>query len=216
MDPETAVAIVAAVVAAAAALATFWQVREARAQTALQRQIRVDSAQPYVFVDFRVDVTLTPAVVTVHLENRGPTVARNVRVSWEPALPGRYAVGGDVGLPPRLLPSLPPGRVMTWTLGHGEDLIPDDTVPRVHRVVVEADGPFGPVEPLAYTLGLDDMSHVLVAPAGSLHKVERAIDDATHELTRLVAAQEGRARTAVAEPGDVGPTLDPAQRVSAP
>ena len=105
---------------------------------------------------------------------------------------------------------------MTWTLGHGEDLIPDDTVPRVHRVVVEADGPFGPVEPLAYTLGLDDMSHVLVAPAGSLHKVERAIDDATHELTRLVAAQEGRARTAAAEPGDVGPTLDPAQRESAP
>lgn len=198
------VAIVAAVIAAAAALATFWQVREARAQTALQQQIRVDGAQPYVFADFRVDLTLTPAVITVHLENSGSTVATNVRLTWHPELPGKHAVGGDVGtpgLPPRLLPSMPPGRVMTWTLGRGQEVLQDDTVLREYLVTVEADGPFGAVEPLTYTLSLDDMSHVLVAPAGSLHKIEHAIREATTKLTRLVSAQESRARIAVAESG---------------
>lgn len=200
---ETVVAVVAATIAAAAALATFWQVREARAQTALQRQIHIDGAQPYVFVDFRADVTQA-ALITVHLANRGPTVATNVRLKWEPQLPGKHAVGGDHGdpsLPPQVLPSVPPGRVMTWTLGLGERLLNDDTVPRDYIVTVEADGPFGPVEPLTYTLSLDDMSQVLAVPIGSMHKIERAITEVRKVLGRLASAQESLTRVAAADQG---------------
>jgi hypothetical protein len=178
VETETVVAIVAAVIAFASALAAIWQ-------TALQRRIRIDNAQPYVFVDFRADLSVTPGAITVHLENSGPSVARNVRLTWQPELPGRHAVGGDLGapkLPPRVLPSMPPGRVMTWTLGRGKALLTDDAVPRDYLVTVEADGPFGRVEPLTYTLSLDDMRYVLAVPVGSLHKIERAITNAAERL----------------------------------
>jgi hypothetical protein len=80
VDAAAVVAIVAAVIAAAAALATFQQATSARQQTELQRQMRVDSTQSYVFVDFRMDKAQA-ALVSVHLENRGPTVATNVRLT---------------------------------------------------------------------------------------------------------------------------------------
>jgi hypothetical protein len=46
MEAATVVAIVAAVIAAAAALATYWQVREARAQTALNGPPRSTRRHP--------------------------------------------------------------------------------------------------------------------------------------------------------------------------
>ncbi|MGY1826244.1 hypothetical protein [Blastococcus sp. SYSU DS0541] len=211
MKAETTVAVVAASIALAAAVATFWQVREARAQTALQRQIRIDSAQPYVYADFRVDL-IQGALITVHLENRGPTVATNVRLTWQPELPGKHTVGGTTGdpsLPPRVLPSMPPGRVMIWTLGVAEKLLNDDTVPRDYLVTVKADGPFGPVEPLTYTLSLDDMHHTLAVPIGSLHKIERAIATSGKALDRIASAQDRLARIAADEADGGGPTHVP-------
>jgi HAMP domain-containing protein len=182
VDAATVVAIVAAVIAAAAALATFQQARSARQQTELQGQMRVDSAQPYVFVDFRIDRTQA-ALVSVHLENHGPTVATNVRLAWQPELPERHHTNdGFAALAPRRLPSMPPGRIMTWALGFGADLMSDSTVPKEYLVTVEADGPFGPVEPLTYTLSLGDMAHQMTIPAGSLHKVEQAITRAAEKL----------------------------------
>jgi hypothetical protein len=182
VDAATVVAIIAAVIAAAASLAAFQQARSARQQTDLQRQMRVDSAQPYVFVDFRMD-RAQAALVSVHLENRGPTVATNVRLSWQPELPERHHTNeGFAALAPRSLPSMPPGRVMTWTLGLGEKLLNDSAVPTEYLVTVEADGPFGSVEPLTYTLSLGDMAHQEAIPAGSLHKVEQAITRAAEKL----------------------------------
>jgi hypothetical protein len=48
---------------------------------------------------------------------------------------------------------------MTWTLGLGDRLLNDSAVPTEYLVTVEADRPFGPVEPLRYTLSLGDMAH---------------------------------------------------------
>jgi hypothetical protein len=198
VEATNIVGIVAAAIAAAAAWATFRQVQEAREQTRLQHQMRVDSVQPYIFADFRADKTQR-ALITVHLQNSGPTVGTNVRLTWKPELPTKHAIGGDgvAGLPPCVLPSMPPGRVMTWMLGKADELLNDDTVPRQYVVTVEADGPFGPAEPLTYTLSLDDMMHVLAIPGGSLHRIERAIVDAA---TTIADAQESRARMTSAEP----------------
>jgi len=182
VDASAVIAIVAAVIAAASAVATFLQVRLAIRQTELQQQVREDAAQPYVFVDFRMD-TAQAALVSVLLENRGPTVATKVRVSWTPELPEQQEVTGGAREAPRTLPSMPPGRSMSWTVGLGRQLLNDETVPTEYVVTVEADGPFGPVPPLRYTLSLSDMRLQQAIPQGSLDRVERAITDAAKQLS---------------------------------
>lgn len=176
MEDSTVVAIVAAVIALGSAIASSVQVRVAIRQTKLQQQIREDAAQPYVFVDFRVD-PVQAALVEVHLENRGPTVATNVRVSWSPELPEQPEVHHGATVAPRRLPSMPPGRVMTWTLGLGSRILADDSVPSEYVVTIDADGPFGPVPTLTYTLSLADLAHTGVMPQGSLDRVAKAVKD---------------------------------------
>jgi hypothetical protein len=117
-------------------------------------------------------------VVNVLLENRGPTVATNVRVSWTPDLPEQQEVTSGARDAPRLLPSMPPGRSMSWTLGLGSKLLDDDTLPSEYVVTVDADGPFGALPQLKYTLSLSDMALQVAVPEGSLHQIEQAITDA--------------------------------------
>ena len=210
MDASAIIAIVAAAISAGAFLATLWQaniardqahtaadqadsaraqVLEARAQTALAEQARRDAAQPYVWVDFRLD----PAhafLVLVHLENNGPTVARNVRVSFNPPLPvirdnlnlQTYSSFADG------FSSLPPGRVMEWTLATGPELLGQGNLPQEYLVTITGEGPFGPMDELSYNLGLPEWRHTNATPIGTLHEVKKAIGD----LTKAVGSLRGR------------------------
>jgi hypothetical protein len=139
VEPETwaAVATVAAVVAAlTAGAALYFNWRSARAadsaaraaeeQTKIQRQLRIDAAQPYVWVDIRPDES-QGMMLDLVVGNSGPTVAEKVRVTVDPHLPSTAQLGERVKAAQTLLSdgieSLPPGRTLMWPLGAASKVI---------------------------------------------------------------------------------------------
>lgn len=100
----TWIAIFAALIALAA-LYFNWQstqaaLRAAHAaeeQTKIQRQLRIDAAQPYVWVDIRSDDAQGTRLNLV-MGNSGPTVAEKARVKVSPALPAsnQYREGAKI------------------------------------------------------------------------------------------------------------------------
>ncbi len=119
MDASAIVAIVAADISLAALVAAAQQARsakdqatsareqvaEAQSQTALQRQMHRDAAQPYVWVDVRPDDG-HGQLIKVVLQNGGPTVATDIRVTFTPPLwtaaagPVSTSPGWTMGSPP--------------------------------------------------------------------------------------------------------------------
>lgn len=159
LDASAVVAIVAAAISLAAFLASVHQARsarlqaqgasdqvtEAREQTALQRQMHRDAAQPYVWLDIRPDDG-HGQLIKVVLENGGPTVATNIRVAIDPPLPDTSRPGSHFSALDAGVSALAPGRSMRWNLGTGPQLFSDPANVRAHRVSIDANGPFGPAE----------------------------------------------------------------------
>jgi hypothetical protein len=188
MDASTWVALVATLVALVAlfytgraANAAREQSRSAKDQTELQRQLRVDAAQPYVWVDIRPDDQHAQLLLLV-VGNSGPTVATNVKVTFAPDLEiprsstaPNSSRGADArDLLRRGIASLPPGRVMHWVLGVAHQLI-DDGYALPYTATVTADGPFGSLPPLSYTINVDDLRFTHAVPTGTLHGVTQAL-----------------------------------------
>lgn len=152
--------------------------RAAEEQTEIQRQIRKDSAQPYVWADVRPDDE-SGFILTLVIGNSGPTVATRVRVTIDPPLPMVDQLKDRAAAQDRIaagLASLPPGRTLTWALGQGFALLRDGG-PQMHVFTIEADGPFGPVPPVTYTVDLADWSDQIAQAPGSLRLVAKAISD---------------------------------------
>ncbi len=191
MDAGTWVAIAAALIAAGALVFNFQSARAARLaadaairaakaaeeQTSIQGQLRVEAAQPFVWVDVRPgdDGTVLELVVG----NSGPTVARNVRIQVEPPL------AASDGLEERTeaaqarlsdgVSSLAPGRTLAWPLGASFNLIGKDG-PTIHTFTVLADGPFGPMSPLTHRLDVDDLRGTRRQPS-PLYRLSTAIEE---------------------------------------
>jgi len=191
MNPETWVAVAAAVIALAAlpfnwrsARAAERQVRAAEAQTQLQQQLRADAAQPYVWVDIRPD-RAAGTLLNLVVGNSGPTTATHVKVTVDAPLPTIDQLKERVGVAQARLasgvPSLPPGRVLTWPLGQGFNLIKDEG-PQPYTFTVTADGPFGPMPLMTYVVDLADWRGVLDRPAGSLHELTTAVKDLAKQI----------------------------------
>jgi len=188
--------VVASVAAAAAVTALYFNWRSARAairaakaaeeQTEIQRQIRIDAAQPFVWVDIRPD-TSTGTLLNLVVGNSGLTVATNVRVTADPALPRIQQLAERVATAEKLLargiPSLPPGRTYIWPLGQGFNLINDDA-PQAFTFTVEAEGPFGAIPVMAYVVDLAALKGVMDRPTGSLHELTSAVRDLTKVVVR--------------------------------
>jgi hypothetical protein len=191
-------AIAAAVAAVAAIAALYYNHRSAYAadraagaaeeQSKIQRQLRIDAAQPYVWVDVRPD-EVTGVILNLLIGNSGPTVATNVRVTIDPPLRAIDQLHDRAHAAQKLLAdgikSLPPGRTYVWPLGQGFNILAD-TGPQVHTVTIEAEGPFGTVSPQTYPLDLSNWRGVMHRPAGSLHQIAEAIgklaDDTNRQL----------------------------------
>jgi hypothetical protein len=199
VDPETWVAIAAAAIALAAlpfnwraARAAERQVRAAEEQTELQQQLRIDAAQPYVWVDIRPDEAVG-TILNLVVGNSGPTTATHVHVAVEPPLPTVDQLKTRVeAAQTRLsggIPSLPPGRILTWPLGQGFNLIDEDG-PQRYKFTVTADGPFGVMPLTTYVVDLADWRGVVHRPAGSLHELTRAVSDLTATVSNLPATYE--------------------------
>lgn len=187
-DVALMAAIAAAVAALAAIAALYYNYKSARAaeraagaaeeQSQIQRQLRIDAAQPYVWVDVRPD-EVTSVILNLVIGNSGPTVATNVRVMIDPPLPAIEQLRDRAQTAQELLAdgikSLPPGRTLVWPLGQGFNILAGDG-PHVHIFTIEAEGPFGSLPSQAYPLDLSDWRGAMHRPAGSLHEVARAIE----------------------------------------
>lgn len=136
MNVETGVAIIAALFAGVALYFNGRTTRAARRaahaaeeQTKIQRQLGIDAAQPYVWVDIRPDDAMG-TLLNLVIGNSGPTVATNVRVNVDPPLPAIDQFKDRVGAAEQRLAdglqSLAPGRIFTWPLGQGFNLLKDD------------------------------------------------------------------------------------------
>jgi hypothetical protein len=197
MDSQTWAAVGAVAAAVIAVAALYYSYRSSRAadraakaaeeQTQIQRQLRIDAAQPYVWADVRPDESET-IILNLVIGNSGPTIATDVRVTIDPPLPAHDQLKDRVSTAQEMLAdgisSIPPGRTLTWMLGPGFDVIAENG-PQAHTCTVTANGPFGPVPPLTYTL---DIAHWRGQPArqtGNLHQVTKAITDLASKVSRL-------------------------------
>lgn len=216
MDASAWISLVATVVAVAALICSWVLARASRQQAAsakdqaeITRQLRIDSAQPYVWVDMRPDEQHAGLLVLM-VGNSGPTVATDVRVTFQPDLdiPRSATVpnnsrGADArDLLRRGIKSLPPGRVMQWNLGAVHQLI-NDGYALAYTATITAEGPFGPTPRLAYTIDVEDIRYTLAVPPGTLHGVTQAVQSLTRSVDQAVREfrNAGRDISADAEPG---------------
>lgn len=189
MDVSAVVAIVGAVIAAAALFFTARQVRVANEQTGLQRQLRRDASQPYVWADIRLHEQHGQFLMLV-LKNEGPTVANSVTMTFDPPLPEGWRRSRSVGPATPDKPgvaqfeALPPGRMMQWHLGaHTDVLAPNDPAnPTRFTVTIDAQGPSGPVETLSYVIDVSDYLAAAMTVAGTPLSIVKAINDSAKAL----------------------------------
>ncbi|WBL19209.1 hypothetical protein [Citricoccus sp. NR2] len=154
----------------------------AKQQVEQQRLDYESAQQPYVWADIRPS-SIDGQMLQLVVGNSGPTVASNVIIRINPwpdhverhhqllieALE-RFNKGHA---------SIAPGRELRWNLGVGHELLAGTSKDRLCRVVINASGPFGPVEELSYALDMNDWRGSTGGALGSLWRVEKALDRLT-------------------------------------
>lgn len=147
-----------------------------------------------LWVDIRGDDGQGQALALL-LGNSGPSIARNVRVTLDPAPPSTLDIKPILEILRQGIASLPPGRTMQWALGSAHNTSDWDTR-NAHRVRIEAAGPFGAIEPLEYVISIADLDGWPVAPPGNLHAVAAEL----HEMTQATKELNEIIRSANLEP----------------
>jgi hypothetical protein len=152
-----------------------------------QRQAAKDAAQPMLWVDVRGDDGRGQTLVLL-LGNSGPSIARSVKVTFDPAPPSKVDIKPILEILKQGVASVPPGRTMKWALGAAPDTVDSDSH-KACRVRIEAEGPFGLIEPLEYVISIDDLHGSPAEPPGNLHEVAaelREMTKATKELNEII------------------------------
>ena len=158
-----AVSILSLLVAAFSLIYVRRSAKASREQAKQQKLAAKDAAQPMLWVDVRGDDGQGQALVLL-LGNSGPSIARNVKVTFDPAPPSTLDIKPILENLKQGIASLPPGRTMQWALGAVHDSS-DWHAHTTCRVRIEAEGPFGAIEPLEYVISVDDlMARVLSRP----------------------------------------------------
>jgi hypothetical protein len=184
VDPGAVSSLIVAALAVVISLAAMPYTRRAanaaKAQTELQIELAKQATQPRVWVDVRgneVDGQMVELVVG----NSGPTVATNVSATFDPPLPYSASLRHGEAGPQSLrdgLRSLPPGRELRWPLFVGrefESLVPGRQ--SLHHVVINADGPAGPLPAFEYDIQLADFAQSRAQPGGSLHDIATTLGE---------------------------------------
>ena len=165
-----------------------------REQTKQQKQAAKEAAQPMLWVDTRGDDGQGQALVLL-LGNSGPNIARNVRMTFDPAPPSILDLKPILEILKQGIASLPPGRTMQWALGAAHDAS-DWDAHKALRVRIEAEGPFGAIAPLEYMISVDDLHASRAAQPGNLHAVAAEL----HEMTKATKGLNEIIRSASLEP----------------
>jgi hypothetical protein len=189
-----AVSILSLLVAGFSLLYVRRSANASREQTKQQKQAAKDAAQPMLWVDIRGDDGQGQAQVLL-LGNSGPSIACNVKVTFDPAPPSTLDIKPILEILKQGIASLPPGRTMQWALGAAQDTSDWDAY-KAYRVRIEAEGSFGSIEPLEYVISVDDLHGSRAAPPGNLHAVAAEL----HEMTKATKELNEIIRSASLEP----------------
>lgn len=160
------------------------QRRLAEEQTQLQRQVQKDASQPYVWADIRPDEG-SGWLLKLILANEGPTVATDVKVTFDPPLQTNRKPESLRETSRKLqegIKSLPPGRRMSWTLDAAPAYF-ESGDPLVYAVRIDAHGPSGPIKTLEYVISLEDIRQSSVTPS-PLYELTQAVKDVTKQLAK--------------------------------
>jgi hypothetical protein len=168
--------------------------KASREQTKQQKQAAKDAAQPMLWVDIRGDDGQGQALALL-LGNSGPSIARNVKVTFDPAPPSTLDIKPILQILKQGITSLPPGRTMQWALGPARNTNGWDPH-KAYRVRIDAEGPFGAIEPLEYVISVDELHSSRAAPPGNLHAVAAEL----HEMTKATKELNEIIRSASLEP----------------
>ena len=84
---------------------------------------------------------------------------------------------------------------MHWALGAPHTAV-DWDAHKAYRVRIDAEGPFGAIEPLEYVISIDDLDGTRAAPPGNLHAVAAEL----HEMTKATKELNEIIRSASLEP----------------
>ncbi|MFE4417698.1 hypothetical protein [Streptomyces sp. NPDC056817] len=164
---QTVIAIIALALSIISAVVTFVyshkQTKAAARANALTERAQREQSEPYVVADIRERVPGSELLVFV-IENTGPTMARDVQLTVDPPL--QSSLGDDTAAElnaavTRRISVLPPKRQLIFLMDVGHGLFSSDA-PRLYTVRIESSGPFGPIEPLTYTIDLDVLKHALL------------------------------------------------------
>src|SRR5215203_4272348 len=161
--------------------------KASREQTKRQKQASKDAAQPMLWVDIRGDDGQGHALVLL-LGNSGPSIARNVKVILDPAPPSTLDIKPILEILRQGIASLPPGRTMQWALGAAHNTGVWDAH-KAYRIRIEAEGPFGAIDPVEYAITVDQLDGSSAASPGNLHAVAaelREMTKATKELNEII------------------------------
>jgi hypothetical protein len=79
-----------------------------------------------------------------------------VKVIFDPAPPSTLDVKPILEILKQGIASLPPGRTMQWAFGAAPNTV-DWNAHKAYRVRIEAEGPFGSIEPVEYVISVDDL-----------------------------------------------------------
>lgn len=191
MDANSWITGTAVIVAIVALVYARRSANAAREQTEIQRQLRRDAAQPYVWADLRPSEEHGQLILLV-VGNSGPTLATDVQVSITPGLRTQdsdrcnlihQALGDGIS-------TLAPGRTITWNLGVPWAVIAKGE-PNVYRIRIRGNGPFGPLPEMAYSVDLETLRYSLAVPPGTLNGVAVAIAKASKLLADAVRRPGG-------------------------
>jgi hypothetical protein len=189
-----AVSILSLLVAGFSLIYVRRSAKASREQTKQQKQAAKDATQPMLWVDVRGDDGQGQALVLL-LGNSGPSIARNVKVTFDPAPPSTLDIKPILEILKQGIASLAPGRTMQWALGAAHNTNGSDAH-KAFRVRIEAEGPLGAIESLEYVISVNDLNGSRAAPSGNLYAVAAEL----HEMTRATKELNEIIRSASPEP----------------
>jgi hypothetical protein len=189
-----AVSILSLLVAGFSLIYVRRSAKASREQTKQLKRAAKDAAQPMLWVDIRGDDGQHQTLVLL-LGNSGPSIARNVKVVFDPAPPSTLDIKPILEILKKGIASVPPGRTMKWALGAAHNSS-DWDAHKAYRVRIEVEGPFGGIEPLEYVISVDGRDGSRAAPSGSLHAAAVEL----HEMTKVTKELNEIIRSASLEP----------------
>jgi hypothetical protein len=171
------------------------QVRAAEEQVALGRRqldiaekVRREQTEPYVVIDIQPS-TFAGGFLNLVIENIGTTVARNVRFSVEPPMRSTLELQGDPPLADARIfthgvPMLPPRRRIEILFDFSPDRY-EKGFETLYQVTINAEGPYGPIEPLRYEIDLRILYGWQYTTEKTIHSGVKTLEKMQQDLHKI-------------------------------